>query len=203
MRMFSMRKNVRLGIYGPPNTGKTSLANRIITDFVGGGDWDVSPLPHTTRKMQSFKEIILRSDSGKTLEIDMFDMPGIQSHRGLHTDALEEFKVAGMSDEQATKILLEATDGIAEAVRWMKKMDSAIVVLDSTQPPHTRVNALLLGILKANNVRVVVVANKTDLPDAKPDEIKAALPNYPVVDLSIKDGTNMYKLYEAITYHLS
>ncbi|MBU0762505.1 MAG: 50S ribosome-binding GTPase [Candidatus Altiarchaeota archaeon] len=202
MKMFRLRRNVRLGIYGPPNTGKTSLANRIISDFIGEGEWQVSPLPHETRKIQKFKEIVLKSESGKTLEIDMFDMPGIQSHKELHTDALEEFFDAGLSNEDATKRLIDATDGIAEAIRWMSRIDSAVVVLDSTQSPHTKVNALLLGVLKAHKVKVVIVANKIDLPNAKPDDIKKALPNYHVVEISLKEGTNIYKLYEAVTHHL-
>ncbi len=201
-KMFRLRRNVRLGIYGPPNTGKTTLANRIITDFVGEGEWEVSPLPHETRKIQKFEEVVLESESGNKLEIDLFDMPGIQSHRELHTDALEEFFDAGMTGEEATRRLVQATEGIAEAISWMRKMDSALVVLDSTQPPHTRVNALLLGILKASNVKVVIVANKIDLPNSMPDEIRKALPDYPVVEVSLRDGTNMYKLYEAITHHL-
>ena len=41
-QFFGHKKTVRLGIYGPPNTGKTSLANRIIADFVGGAGWRVS-----------------------------------------------------------------------------------------------------------------------------------------------------------------
>ena len=33
--IFKNKKDVKLGFYGPPNAGKTSLANRICKDFTG------------------------------------------------------------------------------------------------------------------------------------------------------------------------
>lgn len=201
-RMFRLRRNVRLGIYGPPNTGKTSLANRIITDFVGAASWSVSEVPHETRSVQNVSEVVLKSPSGRKLEIDLFDMPGICTREGLHTDAFDEFLKSGMSESEACLRLMEATEGIAESIRFMRKIDSAIVVLDSTKSPYTKVNALILGVLKANNVKVVVAANKVDLPHADPHAIRKALPNLPVVEISCTNGTNIDKLYETVSEHL-
>ncbi len=33
--IFKGKKDIKLGFYGPPNSGKTSLANRICKDFTG------------------------------------------------------------------------------------------------------------------------------------------------------------------------
>src|SRR3989338_9245136 len=80
--LFRLRKKVRIGIYGPPNTGKTTLANKIISDFIGRSNWTVSEIPHETRIIQSKSEIQIKSEN-KTLIIDLFDMPGI-----IHKDIL-------------------------------------------------------------------------------------------------------------------
>ena len=33
--LFKNKREIKLGFYGPPNAGKTSLANRICKDFTG------------------------------------------------------------------------------------------------------------------------------------------------------------------------
>ena len=53
--MFKNKKEIKLGFYGPPNAGKTSLANRICKDFTGEEIGSVSKVPHETRTVQ-FKE---------------------------------------------------------------------------------------------------------------------------------------------------
>ena len=55
--IFKDKREVKLGFYGPPNVGKTSLANRICKDFTGEGMGSVSKIPHETRNVQ-FKENI-------------------------------------------------------------------------------------------------------------------------------------------------
>ena len=33
--LFNKKKDIKLGLYGPPNGGKTTLANRICKDWLG------------------------------------------------------------------------------------------------------------------------------------------------------------------------
>ena len=35
LNIFRNKKKIKLGFYGPPNAGKTSLANRVCKDFTG------------------------------------------------------------------------------------------------------------------------------------------------------------------------
>ena len=48
--MFAKKKNIKLGIYGPPNAGKTTLANRVCQDWLGKRMGSVSKksIPNTT-----------------------------------------------------------------------------------------------------------------------------------------------------------
>ena len=48
-RLFG-KKHARIGIYGPPNVGKTTLANRIARDLTGEIVGSVSEIPHETRR---------------------------------------------------------------------------------------------------------------------------------------------------------
>ena len=44
--LFKKKKNIKLGLYGPPNGGKTTLANRICKDWLGEEMGAVSRIPH-------------------------------------------------------------------------------------------------------------------------------------------------------------
>ena len=44
------KKRSRVGIYGPPNAGKTTLANRIVRDVTGEALGPASEIPHETRR---------------------------------------------------------------------------------------------------------------------------------------------------------
>ena len=74
--LFKNKKEIKLGFYGPPNAGKTSLANRICKDFTGEEIGQVSKIPHETRNVQ-FKEKVEIKYKGKTLLFKMIDTPGI------------------------------------------------------------------------------------------------------------------------------
>ena len=44
------KNHAKIGIYGPPNVGKTTLANRILRDWTGDIMGSVSEVPHETRR---------------------------------------------------------------------------------------------------------------------------------------------------------
>lgn len=74
--LFGRKKVIRLGIYGEPNTGKTTLANKISLDWLGEPVGEVSEMPHTTRTIQR-KEHIEVKHGGKKLIMNLLDMPGL------------------------------------------------------------------------------------------------------------------------------
>ncbi|MFC1454829.1 GTPase [Candidatus Undinarchaeota archaeon] len=74
--LFGSKKVISLGIYGEPNTGKTSLANRISLDWLGEEVGTVSEIPHETRMIQK-KEHVEVKVGNKTLIMNLLDMPGV------------------------------------------------------------------------------------------------------------------------------
>jgi len=197
MRLFRLRKKIKIGVYGPPNTGKTTLANKIISDFLGYSDWVVSDIPHETRIIQSKREIQIKSDNN-TLIIDLFDMPGI-IHKDILTDRhYYTFLEHGIGKAEAKRRLHEAIKGVVKSVKFAEKLDCALVVLDSRDDPYLKVNAIILGLLESNDVKPIVVANKIDLPGADPEMVKEAFSKYPFVHMSAKNGQNIDKLYSLI-----
>lgn len=190
--LFGYRKNIRLGIYGATNVGKTTLANRISLDWTGEEIGKVSEIPHETRTVQKKEKVEIKLNRRKIL-INLLDMPGLATKVDYR-----EFLKYGLSKKAAKQRAREATDGVIEAIKWLSNVDTVLAVMDATQDPLTQVNITLLGNLEARKIPVIVVANKIDLKRAKPNEIKEAFPQYPVVPVSALKGRNMDELYEAI-----
>ncbi len=190
--LFGVRKNVRLGLYGSVNTGKTTIANRISKDWTGEEMGKVSRIPHETRFVQKKEKIELRHKNKKMM-INLLDMPGLATKIDYR-----EFVKFGMSKKAAKQRAREATDGVIEAIKWLGNVDTVLAIMDATQDPLTQVNITLLGNLEARNIPVIIVANKIDKRKARPDAIREAFPQYPVVEVSGLKGTNMDKLYEFI-----
>ncbi len=195
-RMFNLffRKNreISLGFYGPPNAGKTSLANRICKDWTGEDIGKVSKMAHETRSVQ-FKEEVEIKYNDKSLKFKLIDTPGIATKVDY-----EDFMKAKMKKKQAQKRAKEATQGIVEAIRWLDDMDAVIIVLDATENPYSQVNLTIMGNLVARDIPVLVVANKIDLKKSDAKKIEAAFPDYEVVGISAKQGKNMDEFYESV-----
>jgi len=188
-----LRKNkMRIGIYGPPNAGKTTLANRILLDWVGDVLGPVSEVPHETRRA-ILREGIKIESNGSSLLIDIVDTPGLATKIDFR-----EFIKYGLSEDEAKKRAKEATEGVIEAIRWLDDLDGVIVVMDSTQDPFTQVNITVIGNIEARKLPLIIVANKIDLPTATPNRIKTAFPQHTVVPISALKGINMNDLYKAI-----
>ncbi|MEW6329812.1 MAG: Era-like GTP-binding protein [Candidatus Micrarchaeota archaeon] len=192
----SRKNEIRLGIYGSPNTGKTTLANRLSMEWVGEAVGLVSEIPHETRSVQR-KEKITITNNGNMLTLNLYDLPGVATKVDYRI-----FLPYGFEAEEARQRAKEATRGIVESIRYLDEIDAALVVVDSTAEPLSQVNLTLVGNLEARKIPFLLVANKTDLPDAKPEAVQAAFPEYSVVPLSALTGRNMEKLYSEITEKL-
>jgi GTP-binding protein Era len=190
--LFRGKKHVRLGLYGPPNGGKTTLANRICKDWLGEEMGSVSPIPHETREIQVKEQINIKSGK-KELSFNLVDTPGIATKIDY-----EDFMKKGLSEKAAKKRAKEATKGIIDAIKWLDDMDTVIIVLDATKDPYSQVNITIIGNLAARNIPVLIVANKVDLRKADMKKIQAAFPQYDVVGISAKFGKNVDKFYEAL-----
>lgn len=190
--IFSNKKDVKLGFYGPPNAGKTSLANRICKDFTGEELGSVSKIPHETRSVQ-FKEKVEIEYKGKKMTFKMIDTPGIATK--IDYEDFLKFKINKKDARQRAK---EATQGVIESIKWLEDMDIVVVVLDATENPYNQVNITIIGNLIARKIPVLIVANKIDLRKSDIKKVEAAFPEYEVLGLSAKYGKNLEEFYEAI-----
>ncbi|MBS3073107.1 50S ribosome-binding GTPase [Candidatus Pacearchaeota archaeon] len=190
--LFKKRDNISLGFYGPPNAGKTSLANKICEDWIGEPMGDVSPIPHETRHIM-FKEKVEIENNGKKLTFKLVDTPGITTKIDY-----EDFIKYGMKKKDAQKRAKEATEGIIESIKWIEDMQAVVVVLDASKNPYSQVNITIIGNLAARKIPVLIVANKIDLRKADIKKVEAAFPEYKVVGISAKTGKNIDKFYEAL-----
>jgi len=190
--MFKGKREVSLGFYGPPNAGKTSLANKICKDWTGEEIGKVSKIPHETRSIQ-FKEKVEIDYKGKKLTFKVVDTPGIATKIDY-----EDFMKFKMSKEDAQKRAKEATQGVIDSIKWLDDMDAVIVVLDATKNPYTQVNITIVGNLVARKIPVLIVGNKIDLRKADLRKVEAAFPEYEVVGISARYGKNMEEFYESL-----
>ena len=188
------KKRFRMGIYGSPNAGKTTLANTMSLDFTGEVLGEVSEVPHETRRVLTKQEVVLKSDHG-TLVVDVMDTPGLASR----VNPLDFELLYNMDPNMAEKRAAEATQGILEAIEALRTLDAMILVLDAAADPYQQVNQVLLTHVQARKVPMIVVANKTDLPTANVDAIRKMFAKHPVVAVSAKTGKDMDVLYEELT----
>lgn len=192
-RLFAGDEPKRIGIYGPPNAGKTTLANRITRDWTGDAMGPESHIPHETRRARR-KENVEIKRNGKSVTIDVVDTPGVTTKVDY-----EEFLTFDMEEDDAIRRSREATEGVAEAMHWLREdVDGVIYVLDSAEDPITQVNTMLIGIIESRDLPVLIFANKIDLDDSSVQRIKNAFPQHETVPLSALEGDNMDVVYDKI-----
>jgi hypothetical protein len=190
------KKHARIGIYGPPNVGKTTLANRILRDWTGDIMGSVSEIPHETRRAK-WKTNIKIDNGNASLTMDIVDTPGIATK----IDYKDFMNTYGLSKEESRRRAKEATEGVIESIRWLENIDGVVLVMDSTQDPFTQVNVTIIGNLEARNLPILVAANKIDADNASPATLKSAFPQHPVVPISALTGYNADTLYSMMVKH--
>lgn len=191
--IFKKKKQIKLGLYGPPNGGKTTLANRICQDWLGEDMGTVSNIAHETREIQIKEQVNIKSKDGKELTFSLVDTPGIATKIDY-----EDFLKAGLKEKEAKERAKEATKGVIDAIRWLDDMDAVVVVLDAIKDPYSQVNITIIGNLQARTIPVLIVGNKIDLKKARIKKVQAAFPQYNVIGISAKYGDNIEKFYEEL-----
>ena len=190
--VFKKKKQLKIGIYGPPNGGKTTLANRICKDWLGEDMGSVSNIAHETREINVKEQINLKS-KGKELTFNLVDTPGIATKIDF-----EDFMKKGMTEKKSKKRAKEATKGIIDSIKWLDEMDVVLLVMDATQDPYSQVNITIIGNLQARDIPVLIIANKVDLKRANLKRIQSAFPQYDIIGISAKYGKYMDKFYEGL-----
>ena len=192
LNLFKKRKQVKLGIYGHPNAGKSTLANRISKDWLGEEFTKASAVPHETREIVIKEKITVKS-KGKELTFNLIDTPGIATK--IDYEDFLKYKITAKDAKERAK---EATKGVIEAIKWLDDMDCVLVVIDATQNPYSQVNITIIGNLAARDIPVLIVANKMDQKKADVKRVESAFPQYPTVGVSALKGDNLDEFYEEL-----
>ena len=190
--IFNVKKSVKIGLYGPPNVGKTTLANKICEDWIGEEMGVASSVPHETREVKIKESVVIKS-RGRELKFNLVDTPGISTKIDY-----EDFLSHKLDVKEAKQRAKEATKGVIDAIKWLDNMDCVLVVLDSTKNPYSQVNITIIGNLAARDIPVLIVANKIDLKRSDIKKIEAAFPQYPVIGISATKGNNIEDFYEEV-----
>jgi small GTP-binding protein len=191
---FKRKKKISLGLYGPPNAGKSTLANKILKDILGeeAPEFSTSSIEHETKEVQKVEQLEMKK-KGKTINFNLIDTPGIATKIDF-----EDFVKKGMKKKSAKERAKLATQGVIESIKWLDNVDAVLIVLDSTMNPYNQVNITLVGNLVAKNKKIIIVANKVDMKKSSLEKVKLVFPEYPIVGISAKTGEGVDKLYDAI-----
>lgn len=188
--LFKNNEKVSIGLYGHPNSGKTTLANTIASDCLGKDIGLPSNVPHETRTVLKQEKVVIKED-GKELDFDIIDTPGIATKVDY-----KNFLEYGLGEDEAKDRAKEATKGIIEAIKWLDDVNGVLLVVDSTDDPLTQTNITIIGNLEARKIPFIIVANKIDDPTSNYDKIVSVFPQHTVVPISALKKDNINELYK-------
>ena len=172
---------IRVGIFGKPNVGKSSLLNKITGESLA----IVSPIPHTTREPKDVECL------AKGARIRFVDTAGM-SRQGIKKEAPKKVT-------QLEKI------GIERTISTINKIDIALLVTDISKP-LTHQDSKIVEEIITRNRSIIIIGNKWDLAEEKDTKkytanINANLPFItwaPIVFVSALTGDKIKKIVDLI-----